>query len=458
MTNKPTDKLPLVRPDLGTLLQAALQVGGETDGFDFKEILDIRHDEHKIRLVKAVAAFGNTDAGGYIWIGVKDDRTVVGLSDELVVLFDQTPVQTLINNYLSPPPTVQARQHITTGGIKLVVIEVSPFADVPCVVRQSFVSGKERLQAGTFIVRRSSAESAILTSEIEIRKLCDAIVNRRATAIAELLRKGLVGLQGPPSPRKERFAAISNVRRRAEEFWPSPKGGSPYIEVFFTPDQDLKLRGDDLQRIIPGACVPIRHGFPFYTVYGGPVETSMPWGWLGTIPFHDTPQDKPPAYLWMLDRNGAFLNREGFWEDAERSVIPGGIGLYHVAGELIRLVRFLDRTMLVLGMEGTTEFELGVVLNNVEGRYLENERSPWLGLELHRKINTETRIDASLQISLSDARAAREEVVVNLLAEVSWQFRKTEWKRQSLVETVKSASAFLGQEYSFPPTENIQAK
>src|ERR1035438_1035143 len=84
-----------VRPELDTLLNAALATGGETDAFDFKEILDPRVDEHRIRLLRAVAAFGNTDAGGHIWIGVRDDRKVVGLADEILALYDQTPIQSI---------------------------------------------------------------------------------------------------------------------------------------------------------------------------------------------------------------------------------------------------------------------------------------------------------------------------------------------------------------------------
>jgi hypothetical protein len=62
------------RADLQHLLDAALGVGGETSAFEFKEQLDIQRDDHKIRLVKAIGAFANTDAGGHIWIGISDSR------------------------------------------------------------------------------------------------------------------------------------------------------------------------------------------------------------------------------------------------------------------------------------------------------------------------------------------------------------------------------------------------
>jgi hypothetical protein len=93
--------LPPERPSLDVLLDRALQTGGETDGFDFKEQLDFRNNaEHKIKLLKAIGAFGNTDNGGHVIIGVSNDRRIVGLTPELVATFDQTPVQRMAGRVL----------------------------------------------------------------------------------------------------------------------------------------------------------------------------------------------------------------------------------------------------------------------------------------------------------------------------------------------------------------------
>jgi len=56
------DLLP-VKPNLDLLLDTALRTGGETERFDFKELLNLALDEHKVRLVRAVGAFANTDEG-----------------------------------------------------------------------------------------------------------------------------------------------------------------------------------------------------------------------------------------------------------------------------------------------------------------------------------------------------------------------------------------------------------
>lgn len=447
-------ELPPVRPDLDTLLDAALKTGGETDAFDFKELLQLRLEEHRIRLVRAVGAFGNTDAGGHIWIGIDDDRNIVGLADEIVDLYDQTPIQALVNSYLAPAPGVQVRHHVREGK-KLVVIEVSAFQDVPCIVRKSATAGKERLQAGTILFRNPAAESAVLTGELEMRKLCDAVANRRAAAIVELIQKGLVGVQAIRRS-NDRYEGILALRERAEGYWSSAPGQPRYIEVFFTPEHDLALTPEQLRGLFPGASVPGQHGFPFYYVTGRQVYTSMPWGWLGAIPFSETPDPKQhPSYLWMLARDGSFLYREHYWEDYERSVIPGGVGIYHVAGSLIRLVRFLDRVGLVLKLADSTTFRLGAVLNNMQGRYLEDEKS--YSVAPYRPTATDPQVEATLETPLRSLRGARQEAIVNLLEEVVWQFRRQDFKRHRLMGVVKSAYMHLGPEYALPETEIVPA-
>lgn len=458
------------RADLQNLLDAALAVGGETSSFDFKEQLDLRKEDHKIRLVKAIGAFANTDAGGHIWIGISDARQIVGVPDDIAVLYDQTKVQGIANSFLAPPPEVQVR-HGQRDGKKVIAIEVSSFKEAPCIVKSSLSSGGEKLVAGTILFRNAAAESAVLRAEGDMRKLCDAIVARRATAFVELIQRALVGVgpgrgefafaqHGAP-PRRAGEAAVARLgalRDRAQNFWSAAPGETPFTEVSFAPDADLRLGREDLRTLIPRACVPGQHGFPFFNVSGGDVYQLQPWGWLGAIPFSEQPNpDLRPSYLWMLDRSGAFLYRERFWEDRPGSVIPGGVGLFHVLGNIIRLIRFLDRFGRALpgAVTDSTEFVLAAVLNNVQGRYLEDERGMSLS-SLRRATIPEPRIEAQLVTALGTLRASREQLIVNLAEEVVWQSRRDNWPRQKLVESVPRAAQFLGAEYALPPIETVR--
>jgi|GEM_PF-3183514 len=234
---------PGATSNLDTLLDLALQIGGETDGFDFKELLDFRRNgEHKVRLLKAIGAFGNTDKGGHIIIGVTDDRLVVGITPELASTYDQTPIQKLAGEYFAPPPTVQVRHH-QRGGKQLVFIEVAPFREIPSIVKKYEVQGKEKLQDGTFLVRTGAAESALLTTEGELRKLCDAIAGRRARAITELVNRGTANDEdarqrsGALNGLKVVKAEADRMREHAQQLNIEIQKGFPaqYLPLLFRP-------------------------------------------------------------------------------------------------------------------------------------------------------------------------------------------------------------------------------
>jgi hypothetical protein len=271
----------------------------------------------------------------------------------------------------------------------------------------------------------------------------------------------LVGTKMPVAAAQEQPTAellLNGLKNRAEKYWSAAPGQPPFIQVAFTPMVDLHLGHEDLRGLIPRACVPNRHGFPPWSV-GGPAYALEPWGWLGAIPFSEEPNPElHPSYLWMVDRSGAFFYREHFWEDYERSVIPGGVGFIHVIGNIIRLVRFLDRFGLALPdvVTDSTEFVLSVWLHNVKDRYLEDERGP-APSSLRRKTIPEPRVEVQLTSSLGAVRSARQDTVVNLLEDVAWQCRRDDWPRRALVDAIRRTPRFLldGSEYVFPASESV---
>jgi hypothetical protein len=438
-----TIKLPPELPNLDKLIDIAIETGGETNRFDFKEVIDLRTDEHKIRLVRAIGSFGNTDEGGFVFIGIADDRTVTGLTDEVFSLFDQTPVQSIVNQYLSSPPVIQVRKHEREGK-RLVIIEVQPFVEYPSIVKQSATYGSERLIAGSILFRNAAAESAVLTAEADLRRLCDVIVKRRASTFIEFVQRGTIGQIIPQKPNL--FKELEAVRKLADKEWPSSEGTSPYIEVAFSSAEDLDLNPENLKSIIPNACIKIQHGFPFHHVIGSEVIQSTSWGWYGMIPFRILGESsEPPSYFWMLSRKGAFLDREDLWEDAHNSVIPGGIGLFHVMGRLILLIRFLDSFSHTINRDERTIFRISIACNNIKGRYLQDERGHFIPRYLPRAV--EQRVEATLDISLKDLRRTMKDIALNLLDEIAWQFGRDDLSRQSLENFLSRAKDFFGREY-----------
>jgi hypothetical protein len=363
--------LPPIRPDLEVLLDTALRTGGETSRFDFKETLDLALDEHKVRLVRAVAAFANTDEGGFLLIGVSDDRRVVGVSASIAAAYDQTRVHRIVAQYLAPPPALQVRHHEHEGH-RLIFIEIPSFEEVPCVVRQSATFGQEKIVAGTLLFRTNAAESAALTTEASLRALCDTLVKRRASTFVDLIQRGTLGKTQQRAPESHDVAKV--IHEKANVTWPQANGAAPFVEVGFGTSRPVRISVEQINQIIPKACIPIQHGFPFHSVGGAEVTRAMPWGLYGQIPFAPFENVGPvPNYLWLLLRNGAFLYREHMWEDSPQSVIPGGVGVFHVLGNIILAIRFLASLSSALSLDDDESFRLWVILDNVKGRYLEYE-------------------------------------------------------------------------------------
>jgi hypothetical protein len=438
-----TITLPPVLPNLDKLIDTAIETGGETDRFDFKEIIDLGRDEHKVRLVRSIGAFGNTDEGGFVLIGITNDRNIVGLSDEKHDLFDQTRVQSIVNQYLAPPSAIQVRKHKREDK-NLVIIEVQPFVEIPSVVRQSANYGSERLIAGSILYRNIAAESAALTAELDMRKLCDVIVKRRASAFVELVQRGT---RGQIIPQKSNlFEVLQVLKKHADQEWTSSEGAPPYIEVAFSSAEDLELTPENLKSLIPNACIRIQHGFPFHDVIGGNVNRRTSWGWYGMIPFRALGESsEPPSYIWMLSRNGAFLDREHLWEDSRNSVVPSGIGLFHVIGRLILLIRFLDSFTTMINLDERTVLRISIACNNIKGRYLQDERSHFPSHHLPRAV--ERRVEATLDVSLIELRRSKKDIALTLLDEIAWQFGRDDFSRQSLENYLSKAKEFLGREY-----------
>jgi Putative DNA-binding domain len=310
----PSPDLRPVKPNLDVLVQTALATGGETDRFDFKELLNLASDEHKVRLVKAIGAFGNTNDGGFVLVGISDDRRVVGLADEIADAYDQTRVHAIVAQYLSPPARFQVRQHQYQSK-RIVVIEVSSFEEVPSVVRQSATFGKEKLIAGTFLFRSKAAKSGVLEADQDVRALCETLVKRRASAFLDLVQRGSIGTQIVSTA--ARFTSEAELRNRADRVWPTLEKGKPSVEVGFAPVRDLQLTPEQMKTLIPAACIPVQHGFPFHQVGDKWVQKPVSWGWYGRIPVAEVDAETPePSYLWMLSRAGAFICREHLWEDS----------------------------------------------------------------------------------------------------------------------------------------------
>jgi hypothetical protein len=155
-----------------------------------------------------------------------------------------------------------------------------------------------------------------------------------------------------------------------------------------------------------------------------------------------------PLYLWLLTRSGAFLHREYLWEDSPgREASSARVSLYHLVGNLILSVRFLESVSSNLSWHESSKFRIFIAANNVQGRSLHDENSPWHSLSA--KGATTSIVSARIEVGLSSVLTSPHEIVVKLIDEMAWQFGRHDLKRQDIEEIVRRAPDKLGAEYRF---------
>lgn len=236
---------------------------------------------------------------------------------------------------------------------------------------------------------------------------------------------------------------IMELRSKVDKFWLSGKGERPYLEIAFASGIDLNLSVGAIKSVIPGACVDTENGFPFYFVPNHKVHTSKSWGWMGIVPYSDEPNpNKIPSHLWMLTRGGVFVYRKNLWEDKEGSVIPNGVGIYHITSNLILLIRFIQNFARILKLSELQNFQLEFICNNIRGRYIENEKN--VSILEHNIINKD-RVYAKIIVNLDKIYKDGEFIIANLIEEIVWQFGRTDWD-QFITYAIKNTHYYYGPE------------
>jgi hypothetical protein len=245
--------------------------------------------------------------------------------------------------------------------------------------------------------------------------------------------------------------AIDTAQRkvRADAEWPPTQTPAPFVEVAFSPEHTLAFSQTDLRRVVEEAPIQIEHGFPFVTVSGYEVRRATAWGWFGRIPFADlVAEGPPPTYLWLLSREGAFLDRDHLWEDSSNSVIRGAVGLFHLVGRTILLLRFLESFARKLGLRGDQRFRAAVSVVGIRGRLLLDETGS--GRRPGTRGAAEDRVEARADFALQQLEATALSICTTLVEDLAEQFGREDLRRHQVELVIKRAATFLGREYVLP--------
>lgn len=162
--------------DIETLLTGA----EETDALEFKGAVSW----DRSLFVKDILAMANVIDGGRIVVGVEDGTFAkIGLSPEQIASYKIDEMRDGIAPFADPRVVFRMEAVADSAGLQFVVIEVSPFEDVPVICRRDGAD----VRAGVVYFRSRSRrpESAAVSNSSDMRDL----VERSAALSARRLRR-----------------------------------------------------------------------------------------------------------------------------------------------------------------------------------------------------------------------------------------------------------------------------
>jgi hypothetical protein len=225
-----------------TELQELLAQKTETRNLDCKASFswDTADNDAKCELVKDILAFLNTQDGGLIVVGVRDDTLEpVGMTDADFSSFDVTKVNDFLHRYTDPQSFCEV-QKLTVDGLKFAVINVVEFKDIPIICKKAANSSKDPsktiLKLGGVYIRTEKATSVLVPSSEEMRDLVNRAVLKRGDQLLSTIRTLLRG--NPPAEETEikRYdREISETRKYFKEVLPPDFEEHGHWEVISMP-------------------------------------------------------------------------------------------------------------------------------------------------------------------------------------------------------------------------------
>lgn len=124
-------------------IESAIIDNDESFFFEYKE-----DDVKPEKVVQEISAFSNT-FGGYIFIGVSDNKEIKGCKK-----WDEQRVHITIHESMSPIPLFDVKKFIISDNKNILVIKIDEGLELPYMTNKGMIY--ERISSGTFCVKDSS--------------------------------------------------------------------------------------------------------------------------------------------------------------------------------------------------------------------------------------------------------------------------------------------------------------
>lgn len=169
----------------------------ESKNLDYKEKFnwDSASKSEKGQIIKDILAMFNTQDGGRIVFGVRDnDFEFIGLSKEDFESFDSTKINDFLHNYSDPEYSCFIYK-FDIDGKYVVIIDVPEFEELPVICKNNLHSKDDRLilQEGQIYIRTEKATTEIISSSEQMREFLNRAIRRKSNELLENIKKLIEG-------------------------------------------------------------------------------------------------------------------------------------------------------------------------------------------------------------------------------------------------------------------------
>lgn len=231
------------------------------------------------------------------------------------------------------------------------------------------------------------------------------------------------------------FGGMDDVWNRAGNYSPE------WRQFSAVPKSNLEISREYFTSVIPEAAIPpdeYAHGFPFGPPDLPPNVVGLTQErWIGSIPVE---RDRPPKFLWTLQRNARFAYREFTWE-ANQHHTQGHTHINSLfklclAGTCF-LKRFFEHCKLkddlqfVIRLDMNGMFDRGITLNPLHGFSIPREQ--------RTRFSAENQISVQQVTSVSEIMSDPIEKGMSLVGEVLLIFRPDHASNSKMRKLLESA-------------------
>lgn len=180
-------------------LQAALSVGHESRGLEFKGPGSSTDKYFLAKVARAALSMANLRDGGYVVIGIDDANPAAMLpglnAEELESWSNFDDVSARLARYCDPPVGFQLATLTVSRTVQVAVLHIQEFPDIPHLCARAY---EGVLRDGALYVRsHRMPETAEVASSVEMRELLDLATEKRLRAFVETTERAGLRLSVP---------------------------------------------------------------------------------------------------------------------------------------------------------------------------------------------------------------------------------------------------------------------